>query len=346
MPSRPVDVTRLDPTTLHVDGPAALIQTVPYLLGFHPQASVVLVGMVHGHVAVTARIDTAALTEPRVVGQTVRALGKGGADELIAVAYLDDGEPELSTSAFVELLNRAGMRYGCKLLDVLVVAHGMWHSLMCSDPVHCAFAGGELGPADSILAASATYAGLAALPDRAALVALFAPAPDRGNLEPLIDAEMGRQIQAIGAGRYDTWQRSAVRALFAAARRAPTVAPLTDRVLARFGVALRCVDVRDPVWLAIDDGRLDGLPLWQELSRRLPTAFDAPPAFLGGWAAWRAGNGALARIAVERALTADPDYRAADLLLSALDRALDPRSVPRLGAGPGRRRRQSARTKT
>ena len=346
MSPRPVDVSRTDPTTLHVDGPAALIQTVPYLLGFHPRASMVLVGMQHGHVAVTSRIDLADVAEPRLIHETVRAMADGGADQLMAIAYLDDGEPDLSPWEFVELLSRAGRRHGCRLLDVLLVANGLWHSLLCEDPLHCPGAGGELGPADSVLAAAATYAGLVALPDRSALVEMFAPAVDRADLV-LIGAEEDQERRAREDGQDATWRRSAVRALFAAARAAPTPSPLAEPAVARFGVALRCIEVRDPVWLAIDDGRLDGSPLWQELARRLPAPYDAAPAFLGGWAAWRAGNGALARIAVERALSAEPDYHAATLLLSALDRAVNPRLVPRLGSRPARgRRRQSVRTKT
>ena len=68
------------------------------------------------------------------------------------------------------------------------------------------------------------------------------------------------------------------------------------------------------------------------MARRLPGPYDAAPLFLFGWASWRAGNGALAGIAAERAVTSDPAYSAADLLLAALSRGLDPRRLPRLRA--------------
>jgi hypothetical protein len=61
--------------------------------------------------------------------------------------------------------------------------------------------------------------------------------------------------------------------------------------------------------------------------------------FLLGWAAWRRGDGALARVAAHRALASDADYDAARLLLVVLDHGIDPDELPRLlAARPGRAR--------
>jgi hypothetical protein len=125
--------------------------------------------------------------------------------------------------------------------------------------------------------------------------------------------------------------RSLKRAIFAAARAADAgAARLPDDQVARFGVGLAETHLRDSVWLAIDDGRLDGFELWRDLGRRLPPPYDAPALFLAGWASWRAGNGTLASVAAQRAVESDPTYSAADLLLAAISQGLDPRGVPRL----------------
>jgi hypothetical protein len=84
------------------------------------------------------------------------------------------------------------------------------------------------------------------------------------------------------------------------------------------------------MWRACDARRIDGRLLWQALARRLPTPFDATPLLLYGWASWRHGNGALARIAAERAVECDPSDEAAQLLLALLSRGVDPRRTPRL----------------
>src|SRR2546430_1581410 len=70
--------------------------------------------------------------------------------------------------------------------------------------------------------------------------------------------------------------------------------------------------------------------------------WPAAPAPGGGrrWTAWRRGDGVLARMAAERALVSDANYRAASLLLDALDSCIDPRWVPALTSGRGRPRRR------
>jgi hypothetical protein len=104
----------------------------------------------------------------------------------------------------------------------------------------------------------------------------------------------------------------------------------TDREAARSGVALQSHQVRDAIWMALDDGRLEGIELCVYLARRLPSPQNAAPLFLAARCAWREGNGALAGIAAEYLLTSDPGYSAADLLLAALARGIDPRTLPRL----------------
>ena len=100
--------------------------------------------------------------------------------------------------------------------------------------------------------------------------------------------------------------------------------------LYRYTGSLWSYSVRDAVWFAVDDGRLPGIALWVNLARRLPSPYDAAPLFIAAWSTYRDGNGALAGIAAELALKSDPGYSAADLLLAALARGLDPRTLPKL----------------
>ncbi len=188
--------------------------------------------------------------------------------------------------------------------------------------------------APSAFAAAATVDGRVALADRSALERLLDPLPDqrRAALESELRECERRSVEATLAGTDARLDRSLKREVFAAARAcaAPAWPGVDDATAARFGVALSRLAVRDPVWMAMDDGRLDGRPLWRELARRLPSPYDAAPLFLFGWATWRSGDGALAGIAAERAVASDPGYTAADLLLAALSHGVDPRRLPRL----------------
>ena len=187
-------------------------------------------------------------------------------------------------------------------------------------------------------AATATYAGLVALPDRGDVTSLLDPFPteQREALEPLIAHYENSAAAAILDGRSQSYQRSLKRALFAAARDGDRAlfpgqsGSVPDEDVCRFAVALVDTPIRDAVWLATERRQLDGRALWREIARRAPQPYDAAPLFLYGWVCWRDGSGVLAALAAERALASDPGYRAADLLLGAVRHGLDPRRTPRL----------------
>ncbi|MEP7019496.1 MAG: DUF4192 domain-containing protein [Pseudonocardiales bacterium] len=330
-----------DVPLLRIKGPADLLQAVPYLLGFHPESSLVIIGLDHEQLVVTVRLDLSDVDDRDVVGGAVAAMHRGGATQLVAAIYAraprTGSRPLLWHSAVAGFAAEAA-RVGCEVIDVLHVAGNRWWSYSCSDPVCCPADGRPLADDVSAFSAAATYAGMVALPDRAALAAVLAPLPDveRDRLSPLLAEHENRAVQAVldgGAARHD---RSEKRALFAAARRSDTLTDpserleITDPDVARFGVALSGHQLRDSLWMAVDAGRVDGRTLWLDLARRLPSPYDAAPLFLYGWCSWRAGNGALAGIAAERAVQSDPTYSAADLLLAALARGLDPRRLPKL----------------
>jgi hypothetical protein len=118
-----------------------------------------------------------------------------------------------------------------------------------------------------------------------------------------------------------------VRALALAVRRYADGARLTDDELARLTLLLVRIEVRDLCWARITTAgeRLaTHLDLWRDVTRRARADLVAAPATLLGYAAWRSGNGALAWVAVQRALAANPAYSLALLLSEALDRALPP----------------------
>lgn len=324
--------------TLRVRGPADLVQAVPYLLGFHPSRSLVLVGLRGKSLVVTARLDLADVAEPGLVPRSVAAMCRGGAKTFVAMIFDDDAMTEGHdactplpwSGAAVEVADTIAAA-GADVDDVLLVSRRRMWSYTCLDP-NCCPAQGRALPVASEVAAAATFAGLVALPDRDSLAASLRPEPDRTRLVPLIDAAEAAMITELLRGDDARATRSAKRAIFACARAADAdaVRELPDEDVVRFAVALRRIAVRDSVWMAVDDRRLDGRSLWQQLARRLPPPHDAAALFLFAWRTWREGDGALAGIAAQRALDSDPGYSAADLLLAALSQAIDPRSMPRL----------------
>jgi hypothetical protein len=330
---------RVQPPVQRISGPGELVQAVPYLLGFHPARSLVLVGMRGTRLVVTARLDLAD-AQSGGIGYTIAALAHAGSTSVVVAVYDDDARiddaddlPWHQLACDVEADAEAA---GCVLSDVLLVARGRYWSLSCANPECCPPEGTELDTGPSAFTAAATYTGMVALPDRAAVEALLEPVPDdeRARVKaPIEQAERAAVAETV-AGRGHRYERSIKRAIFAAARAAaePGWPGSTADDLVRFAAALRVIGIRDAVWMAVDDRRIDGRELWRELARRLPSPYDVAPLFLYGWASWRRGAGALTRVAAERAIASDPEYAAADLLLAALDNVVDPRRMPRLRA--------------
>src|ERR1700728_4164279 len=73
--------------------------------------------------------------------------------------------------------------------------------------------------------------------------------------------------------------------------------------------------------------------LWTAVARLAQPGYVAAPAALLAFTAWQSGNGALANIALDRALADQPGYSMARLLRRALDSGAPP-SMARLPMTP------------
>ncbi len=337
-------MTPCEPPLIRVSNPGDLIDTVPYLIGFHPAESLVLVGFTGRpadrtqRVTVTMRVDLP--LDPLaddVLLPLAEAFGSSGTDAVVAIALTAElaGDPRtlpwLSRLKDALLDDLAGI--GVEVLDVLVATDTRWWSLCCELSECCPEAGTLRRRDRSVVAAEATYAGLVALPDRQSLAATLAGASieQRALLCPAVAGAEQRVIEAVLHDRLSRLRRTETTALVTAARHFPTrQRRLSDKQAARFGVALTDTDIRDTLWLAIDDGSLDAEAILRDLHTRLPPPYDAAPLFLFGWGQWRAGNGTIATMAAERALDSDPGYSAASLLINAVQHGFDPRSTPAL----------------
>ena len=334
----------------NLDGPGELLETLPYLLGFHPHDSVVLVGLDQTRLVVTTRIDLDSAADRSVVDDSVRILLRARASMAIVVVYAAPTDvpvrsaprgqplPHESVATAVKIALRAA---GLSWLDTLFVQDGYWWSYPGREAAcSCCVEGTRLPGDHATGPAAAVFAGMQAYPSRDALEAVLDPDPalDHGWQLSLIEAAELQLVQATPSGGRDRELRSVKRALFAAAREAdrslfPQPANVaSSATLARFAVGLREISIRDALWLAIDQQRLDGRGFWLQLLQRLPAPYDSAPLFLFGWASWRDGNGTLASIAAQRALISRPGYTAAELLLSAVQNGLDPYRTPKLRA--------------
>jgi hypothetical protein len=178
-------------------------------------------------------------------------------------------------------------------------------------------------------AAAAVLEGCVALPSRRALERRLAPvegaarqamvaATERADrrLAELIEhasGDPGRPLRAAGMAAVNR----AICAQRAGAR-------LTDDEAAWLSVVLVYLPVRDHAWERVGGDLTLHVGLWTEVVRRADPDLSPAPATLLAFAAWRAGEGAIATIALDMALRQDPTYRMAQLLREALAGGVSP----------------------
>jgi hypothetical protein len=223
------------------------------------------------------------------------------------------------------------------LQEALLVRAGRWWSYDCPEAC-CAPGGGTPVPGGTRpLAAAAVAAGQVVARDREELerriarAGACAAAAMADAVTTVGEALAGRVLHEgrdAAADDYAGWVDAAVDAC-----RASSCRP-SDEDLARVAWGLRDLRVRDrALGFALGPSAGAAEVLWTEGTRRLPEPLDAAPATLLAVSAWLRGDGAMARIALDRALDSQPDYALADLLSRAMDAGLSPRDLRAMVAG-------------
>ncbi|MBG6068832.1 DUF4192 domain-containing protein [Micromonospora ureilytica] len=321
-------MTSIERPQLAVRSPADLIAAVPYLLGFHPTDSVVAVALVGRQIIFAARADLPDPSDPGgLAGHLAGVIRRQGAEAATVVGY---GQPERVTPA-VDAVRDALGEFGLHVLDALRVTDGRWWSYLCTEPDCCPPEGRRYDPTANRVTASAVFAGQVALPDRAALVAQVAPvdgparesaraATARAELRLAELIEQAPESDRLGARAL---RSAGVVAVREAQRRQRRGERLDDDEMAWLTVLMTHLPVRDHAWERTD-GRDRDIALWTDVLRRAEPEATAAPGALLAFAAWRAGQGALAAVALERTLSLHPDYSLALLLDDLLRRGVPP----------------------
>ena len=327
-----------------VDSPATLLAAIPQLLGFVPENSLVVIGIApSGNVRVTLRYD---LPDPPGAGVAsdvaAHAVGVVSAQEITTMMTVGYG-PETLVDLVAAALRAAAREAGIRHQEFLRVDDGRYWSYLCDDDVCCSAAGVPFDA--SVPSAAGGGTATEVLPDRAAVAARVAPLGG-------ITAESMRQatrraerhVTQLLAKARKSGRLGAVRHLIASEGLATVSAMITtyraggrytaDYQLARMTVALRDLRVRDDAWARMDPAHRDAhRRLWIDVARHAQPGYVAAPAALLAFVAWQCGDGALANVALDRALADDPRYSMAQLLRQVITAGAPP-SLARLPMTP------------
>ncbi len=348
-------------TRVVLRGPVDLIDALPYLLGFHPQDGLVLIGMKGDEARFCARLRLPLPSDPtewaplaaKAADHVVNGGGPARRPDAVAICVLrDPGAGETPTDVMRRLRPLAQhVRRACGVLDVPVVeavcVSGLrWWSYMCVTIGCCPPEGSPVPrPGTSVMAAAAAYAGvrihgtLTELRSR-----LLAPpgAHHMAQRRAFDDASAELVPRMLLHGDTDTVREETLVLAYAAMERLRTApapddpaeadrhddAIIGDDEAATIVLGLQDRETRDRAaeWMEGEEAAL-AQRLWRALSRRCAGAYAghaAAPLTLAGWVAWARGDEASARVALGMALEADPDYTFAQLLHRACNHGLDP----------------------
>jgi Domain of unknown function (DUF4192) len=339
---------------LRLRSPQDVLAATPYLLGFHPADSLVVLGLVGKQLVFHVRGD---LLEAGVPRAALDELADHYGDlfqtrEITGVVLVGYGTAERVTPA-ITAVRRAMGRRQIEVREVLRAADGRFWSYLCKNPECCAPEGTPYEVAGSAVAATATVAGYVALPNREAVTRSLDPPVGLALVaaEQATDRASARLCGLLEQGGHQHAVKAAGEAALAEAYdRYSGTGQFSDDELAWLCVLLQALPVRDLAWRHIDRMEGEGWTiherLWTDVLRRCDPQLAAPPGMLLSYTLWRSGEGLRATVAVERALAADVRYSAALLMSEVLRRAVPPSalgSMPRskrARARAGRRRRR------
>jgi hypothetical protein len=349
--------------------PAELADALPYLLGFYPDDSIVVVAL-HGprgrfggriRIGIPADSDEWCAVSEQVAACLEGEVRSDGRRPDGAIVFLcqDPGADQKRE----EVKQRLGplaqsLRTACgareiPVYEALCISDGFCWSYCCPDPACCPREGRPVGgTGTSAMAAAATYAGiqvrgsLREMERRlTALASDVADAQERAldsassSLVPRMlapedcDAVRTRTLQL--AGSWIARFRESVPEDESECTRADAH---DDRLLSHDDAARMIVGLQDrrtrdraAEWMEGTDSH-PALRLWRALARRCVGPYGehaAAPLTLAGWVAWSTGDGPSARVAFDRALRSDPDYVFARLLHRAFNDGMDPEPLRR-----------------
>jgi hypothetical protein len=330
-----------------------LAAALPVLVGFRPVESVVLValgGRSRRRVGLTARADIPPPGQaPGLAGALAARLAQERPDaavlavvsEAADVPVLPDDLAGAPAGAVVDLPHRglvhevlvALAAHDVPLRETLLVRGGRWWSYDCDQACCRPGAGTPVPGGATPLAAAAVAAGQVIAGDRDELVARIAPsgiAEAAAMAATVVDVgeELADLVLTDGRDAAARVHADRVDAALARCGLSGLGVRLGDGDVARVVWGLRDVRVRDrALGFALGPQAAAAERLWTECTRRAPAPLDAAPATLLAVCAWLRGDGAMARIAIDRALDSEPGYALAGLLSQGLDAGLRPQDL-------------------
>jgi hypothetical protein len=309
-----------------------LITAIPFLIGFHPTDSIVLISVKDGAIGLAMRIDLPQRLESEQIDLLAHHFLRDEAEVALLVAYMpehrDDGDSILIS------LGAGLIRNGVDIQESIVVHSGRYRSIICRD-TNCCPPSGKTMPEikGSELAAEHVVAGIPMpFENISQLIETLSADPDSLKLS---------WVSEVSTFTFDENDPDAI-----ALRRdgVETMDLLLDDFRMGYGANNRTLvarmigrmmdlQVRDYAMGVHDEDTYDlYFMMWRELLRLAPIGHVAPIACIVAAMAYEGGDGALAQKALDRALEDDERYPLAALLRRVFNAGWPPESFASMRA--------------
>ena len=310
--------------------PHDLLSAIPFVVGFKPDDSIILISVKEDSVSMAMRIDFPPSLDDDQIELLMSHLKRDKADAVLAVFYL----PLITSekSLVIDLISNAIESRGMQLRESLVVANQRWRSLLCSDETCCPVEGSPLPDIQRSRIAVEQVALGKPLPfeNMDELVASISALPE--------DEDLLEYIEAIPPIAYERdprpLQREGAEAVidFMADFQAEGLCR-DKKLIALVLVRLLDLQVRDFALGSVTEETMTCyFNAWRWLMRIAPVGYVAPVATLFSAVAYERGDGALAQRALDRAESDNPDYAMLTLFRKVFSRAWSPENFAAMRA--------------
>lgn len=317
---------------VQIDGPANLLATVPHLLGFNPENSLVVVALKgeHDRVVVTMTLDLPQANEfdQEFINNLKETIKRSGADGLVAVFFVEK-DPQTYQEVASYLMDEVSGQFHIR--DILWVHENRWASFLCADQTCCPTLGRELLMEKQASSTSVLkVAGKTTLGTRGELDDFLKVTKVNHELVPLISQFAKQKAKAEHSNNHSKWAKTQ----FSFLSQKKAFNDFDEKMWARLLLGLTDIPVRDALLAHhIERAQSSEDPneylisiakKWAQVARVSPADFRTPICTCIAAFFWQAGEGILARGAVDFALAQDPQFHLAKLLNNALNSGMPP----------------------
>ena len=307
-----------------------LITAIPFLIGFHPTESIVLISIKDEAIGLAMRIDLPQHLGSDEIDLLAHHFLREDADAALLVAYMPDGRDD-GDSLLISL--GAGLiRNGVDIQESLVVRSGRYRSIICRDESCCSpqekslpdIESTEIAAEHVVAGIPMPYANIEELKESLAADPSSLDLDWADQVSEFFIAEDSETLQELRRDGVETMDL-----LFDDFRmgRGASEALLVARMIGR----MSDVQVRDYALGVHSEDTFDiYFTMWRELLRLAPRGYVAPIACIVAAMSYESGDGALAQKALDRAFVDDERYPLAGLLRRVFNAGWPPESFAQM----------------